>query len=257
MAYLYKNYIYNEKLSTEQNRLLDRLFKLRLSHMSEALETQFLNPNSELEDFMTRFSEIVNYEWDQRQTTKFNKLLKKATLKYPTADFDEAIYEADRMLDTHTIELLQKCEWIDEPKNLLITGSAGAGKTFIANALCIAALHQQKSVKYIRANTLLQESEQARKNGLSYEYTNQMASYDLLVIDDFGLMDLEMDHCRDLFEVIETRDCRKSTMIVSQLPVIKWWDLFKDNTYADACLSRMTSKAYRIECNGRDMRKSQ
>ena len=30
----------------------------------------------------------------------------------------------------------------------------------------------------------------------------------------------------------------------------------KDNTYADACLSRMTSKAYRLECNGRDMRKS-
>ena len=63
--------------------MLDRLFKLRLSHMSEALEKQFLNPNSALEDFTTRITEIINYEWDQRQTTKFNKLLKKATLKYP------------------------------------------------------------------------------------------------------------------------------------------------------------------------------
>ena len=257
MAYLHKNYIYNDKLTAEENLLLDRLFKLRLSHMSEALEKQFLNPNSALEDFTTRITEIINYEWDQRQTTKFNKLLKKATLKYPTADFDESIYEPDRMLDTHTIELLQKCEWIDEPKNLLITGSAGAGKTFIANALCISALRQLRTVKYIRANTLLQESEKARQIGQAYDYTNQMASYDLLVIDDFGLMELDMDRCRDLFEVIETRDCRKSTMIVSQLPVIKWWDLFRDNTYADACLSRMTSKAYRLECNGRDMRKYQ
>lgn len=113
------------------------------------------------------------------------------------------------------------------------------------------------SVKYIRANTLLQESEKARMvSGGSYDYINQMAAYDLLVIDDFGLMELDMDQCRDLFEIIETRDCKKSTMIVSQLPVLKWWDLFKDNTYADACLSRMTSKAYRLECNGRDMRKS-
>ena len=108
MAYFHKNYIYNEQLTADENLLLDRLFKLRLSHMSEALEKQFLNPNTELEDFHTRISEIINYEWDQRQTTKFNKLLKKATLKYPTADFDEDIYEADRMLDTHTIELLQK-----------------------------------------------------------------------------------------------------------------------------------------------------
>ena len=256
MTYRRKEYIYNEHLSSEENLLLDRLYKLRLSHMAEALEKQFLNPNSNLDDFMTRVSDIINYEWDQRQSTKFNKLLKKATLKYPNADFDEAIYEPDRLLDTHTIERLQACEWIDEPKNLLITGSAGAGKTHIANALCICALHQHRTVKYIRANTLLQESERARQNGTTYDYVNKMASYDLLVIDDFGLMELDMDHCRDLFEVIETRDCRKSTMIVSQLPVAKWWDLFQDNTYADACLSRMTSKAYRLECNGHDMRYS-
>ena len=229
--------------------------KLRLSHMSEALEKQFLNPNTALEDFHTRISEIINYEWDQRQSTKFNKLLKKASLKYPTADIDTGMYEPDRMLDTHAIELLQKYKWIDEPKNLLITGSAGAGKTHIANALRITALQQLRTVKYIRVNALLQESEKARQLGHAYDYTNQMALYDLLVIDDFGLMELSMDKCRDLFEFIETRDCKKATMIVSQLPVIKWWDLFKDNTYADACLSRVTSKAYRLECNGRDMRK--
>ena len=257
MSYKHKEYIYNDQLLAEENLLLDRLFKLRLSHMAEALEKQFLNPNSSLDSFMERLSDMINYEWDQRQTTKFNKLRKKATLKYPDADFDEAIYEPDRLLDTHVIERLQTCEWIDEPKNLLITGSAGAGKTHIANALCICALQQMRSVKYIRANTLLQESEKARQSGESYDYINKMADYDLLVIDDVGLMELDMDKCRDLFEIIETRDCRKSTIIVSQLPVIKWWNLFHDNTYADACLSRMTAKAYRLECNGRDMRKSE
>lgn len=256
MAYTIKNYAYNDRLSREENILLDHLYKLKVSHMAAALEKQFLDPNMELEDFHTRISDIINYEWEQRQTAKFNKLLKKATLKYPAADFDETIYEPDRLLDTHTLELLQKCSWIDEPKNLLITGSTGAGKTYIANALCIAALRQMRSVKYIRANTLLQESEKARQNNLALEYINEMAAYDLLVIDDFGLMDLDLDKCSDLFEIIETRDSRKATIIASQLPVIRWWDLFKDNTYADACLSRMTSKAYRLECNGRDMRQA-
>jgi len=257
MAYRQKDYTYNSNLNKEENLLLDRLYKLKLSHMAEELERQFLNPNTELENFHTRISSIINYEWEQRQTKKFNKLKNKATMKYPDADFDQLLSEPDRMLDTHTIELLQKCDWIDEPKNLLITGGAGAGKTHIANALCITALHQLRSVKYIRANRLLQESEKARDEGRAYDYTNEMAAYDLLVIDDFGLMDLDMDKCLALFEIIETRDCHKSTAIVSQLPVIKWWELFGDNTYADACLSRMTHKAYRLECNGRDMRKSQ
>ncbi|MFR5482513.1 MAG: ATP-binding protein [Dorea sp.] len=50
-----------------------------------------------------------------------------------------------------------------------------------------------------------------------------MAGYDLLVIDDFGLMDLNLDKCRDLFEIIEARDCRKSTVIISQMPVANWY----------------------------------
>ena len=50
----------------------------------------------------------------------------------------------------------------------------------------------------------MMESEKARVNSNSYDYTNQMVAYDLLVIDDFGLMELEVDKCRDLFEVIES-----------------------------------------------------
>ena len=70
------------------------------------------------------------------------------------------------------------------------------------------------------------------------------------------LMELDLDKCRDLFEVIDGRDGRHSTIIISQFPVKTWFDMFKDGTYADACLSRLTDKrhSYRIEMNGRSMR---
>lgn len=254
MTYGIKNYNYNDKLTKEQNLLLDKLYKLRMSGMAEEFERQLLNPNTELETFETRFTDIVNYEWSQRENKKFNKLLKQATLKYPDADLDQSIYEPERQLNTHVIELLANCEWLKDPKNLLVTGGAGAGKTYIVCALCIAALHKMYTVKYTRANYLLQESEHAHLHGTYYEYSNKMASYDLLVIDDFGLMDLNMDKCRDLFEIIESRDCRKATIIISQVPVVNWYQLFGNNTYADACLSRMTSKAYRLEFPGSDRR---
>ena len=251
-----KKYIYDKNLTKEENLLLEHLYTFKTSQMAEALKRQFLNPNEDLKDFHTRISDIINYEWQQRQQKKLDKLFAKATLKYPYADFDEALYEPDRMLDIHMIEQLQRCGYIREPRNLLITGSTGTGKTHIANALCIAAMHQFLSAKYIRATTLLQLCVKEENNGTIYEYINELAGYDLLVIDDFGLMELDMDKCRHLFEVIETRDSRKSTIIVSQFPVLKWWDLFQENTYADAVLSRMTKKAYRLECNGRDMRQS-
>lgn len=78
-------------------------------------------------------------------------------------------------------------------------------------------------------------------------------------IDDFGLMELDLDKCRDLFEVIDGRDGRKSTIIISQFPIKSWFDLFREHTYADACLARITDKrhSYRLEMNGISMREAE
>ena len=116
-----------------------------------------------------------------------------------------------------------------------------------------------KSVKYIKANTLMSEMEQARIKSTNLDYLNKLTKLDLLVIDDFGLMDLDLDKCRDLFEVLDTRDGRKSTVVISQFPVSTWFDMFADNTYADACLTRITDKhhTYRLEMNGINMRETE
>lgn len=241
-------------LTTEEMVIIDRLKQMKMSGMADAYEEQIRNPNSDLSSFYERFSNIVNHEWELRFNKKFNRFLKKATLRYPQAAFDDTIYDPARMLDTETIERLATCKWIDEGRNLLITGATGAGKSYISNALCIAAIRQFRTVRYIRANTMMSEMDQARIKGTYLDYVNHLAGLDLLVIDDFGLMELDLDKCRDLFEIIDSRDNHKSTIIVSQLPVKSWYDLFADNTYADACLDRIIHKAFRLELNGKNMR---
>ncbi len=59
----------------------------------------------------------------------------------------------------------------------------------------------------------MSEMEQARIKSTNLDSLNKLTKLDLLVIDDFGLMDL--DKCRDLFEVLDTRDGRKSTVVIS------------------------------------------
>lgn len=242
------------KLTADEMVTIDRLKQMKLSGMAEAYESQILNPNSNLSDFYERFAGIVDFEWELRFNKKFNRFLKKATLRYPQASFDDTIYDPDRMLDVDTIQRLATCKWLDEGRNLLITGATGAGKSYISNALCISAIRLFKTVKYIRANTMMSEMDQARIKGTYLDYINHMSRLDMLVIDDFGLMDLDIDKCRDFFEVIDSRDNIKSTVVVSQFPVKSWYDLFADNTYADACLDRIVHKAYRLELNGKNMR---
>lgn len=215
------------------------------------MEAQILEPNSDLKSFEERIADIINHEWEVRYNKKFTRYLKKATLRYPTADFDDSLYDADRLIDTNSVEELTTCGWIEEGRNLLITGTTGAGKSYLANALCICTLRRFYTCKYIRANTLMNEMDQAKLPDAYMNYVNGLSRVDLLIIDNFGLMNLDLNKCRDLFEIIDSRDNLRSTMIVSQLPVSSWYELFAGSTYADACLDRIIHKAYRLELNGK------
>ena len=57
--------------------------------------------------------------------------------------------------------------------------------------LCITAMHQNRTVKYIRANTLLKESDHARQEGTYFEYSNEMAAYDLMAVSYTHLESLD------------------------------------------------------------------
>lgn len=250
------NTIINPDLRPEEQAVSTRLREMKMSGMAEAFERRVLDPNADLSSFMERITELVNTEWQIRYDKKPNRLLRQAKLRYPQADLDDSIYEADRKLDHASIEKLAACHWIDEGRNLLITGMTSSGKTYLSNALCVSALRKLKTVRYIKASHLMLELEQARMKDTYMDQLALLSKVDLLAIDDFGLMELDLDKCRDLFEVIDGRDGRRSTIIISQSPVKLWFDMFKDGTYADACLSRITDRrhSYRIEMNGRSMR---
>ena len=240
-------------LSTEDYEICSKLKSMRFSGMAQALEELFADPNADLLSFRERVSRLVDAEWELRYTKKLN-YIKKATLKYPCADLDNTIYDPERQLNSRMIEELAKCEWVEQGRNLMITGQTGSGKSYLANALCISALRQFKTVKYIRASHLIDELNRAESLGTYRDYLAQMAAYNLLAIDDFGLMQLDLNKCRNLFEVLESRDPYKSTMVISQFPVKSWYDLFQEHTYADACLTRLLNNSYRLEMNGKNMR---
>ena len=54
---------------------------------------------------------------------------------------------------------------------------------------------------------------------------------------------------------MEDRHAKASTIIASQLPVANWYDVFGDDTIADAVLDRVVHSSHRIELKGESMRK--
>lgn len=126
-------------LTPQEQALIMRLKSFRVPEMAHILEEQLKDPNADLNTFMERMTAMVDAEWQARADKRFNRLMKEAHLRYPAADLDETIYRPERQLDTQTIERLSTCYWIEEGKNLIVTGSSASGKTYLINAFCITA----------------------------------------------------------------------------------------------------------------------
>jgi DNA replication protein DnaC len=84
-----------------------------------------------------------------------------------------------------------------------------------------------------------------------------IARVELLIIDDWGPEKLDDTQRRDLLELIEDRYERRATIITSQIPVDRWYEIIGNPTIAEAIMDRIAHNAYRIELAGESMRKRQ
>lgn len=78
---------------------------------------------------------------------------------------------------------------------------------------------------------------------------------DLLILDDFGLQNLDKPQRDLLTDIIEDRHNRKSTLIASQLPVSAWYEVIGEGTIADAIPDRLVHAAHRMSLCGEPLRK--
>jgi len=95
----------------------------------------------------------------------------------------------------------------------------------------------------------------ARGDGRYARMLKALARTDLLIVDDWGPEKLTDEQRRDLLEIIEDRYERRSTIVTSQVPVDRWYEIIGNPTIADAILDRLVLNAYRIELAGDSMRK--
>jgi DNA replication protein DnaC len=81
------------------------------------------------------------------------------------------------------------------------------------------------------------------------------AGVQLLSLDDWALEPLDAGARRDLYEILEERYGRRSTILTSQIPVDKWHASIGEPTYADAILDRVVHNAHRLQLRGDSLRK--
>lgn len=197
---------------------------------------------------------LLEYEVTLRRQKQFETRARVAKLRH-LASVEDIDYQSPRGLDRALFLKLVACNWIAERRNLLITGAAGLGKSWLACALGHKACRENISVLYARVPRLFADLAIAHGEARYARLLRSLARVKLLILDDWGPEALTAQQARDLLEIIEDRYDKGSLVITSQVPVDRWHDLIGVPTLADAVLDRVIHNAYRIELAGENLRK--
>lgn len=200
-------------------------------------------------------SMLIQAEWEDRENRKVNRYLRTARFRYQ-ASVEEVNFTAGRGLDKTHLLRLADCSFIKKSENILITGPTGVGKSYLASALGHQACICGYKTLYFNTQKLFPQLHMFKADGSYLKQLSKIEKHDLLILDDFGLQPLDNNSRMMLLEIIEDRHGRKSTIISSQLPVAKWYDIIGDSTVADAILDRMAHAAHRLDLQGESLRKN-
>ena len=197
---------------------------------------------------------LVESEWDERHNRKIDRGLKNAKFRYK-ANIEDLIFDQKRNLDKNEVHRLADCTFIGKKQNIIITGSTGVGKSYLASALGYQACINGYKIIYSNTSKLISKLKMAKADGSYIREMLLIEKQDLLILDDFGLQPFDAQGRASLMEIVEDRHGKSSLMITSQVPVKQWFDLIGEKTIADAILDRIVHDSIRIELKGESLRK--
>ena len=235
------------------NQTLEQLKNLRLSGMAEAFQEQLTKPMTDL-DFDSRVALMVEREVLVRENRKMQRRLRQAKFQQK-ACIEDIDYQSSRGINKAKILELSHCNWVRNKLNISITGSTGCGKTYLSCALAHKACLQGFTSRYYRLPRLWGIFKVAKADGSYHNLLAQLAKIDILILDDWGLVNPDVSQRRDLLEILDDRYQQRSTIITSQLPTAHWHEHLNDAVLADAILDRILHNSIPISMTGESMRK--
>ena len=226
-----------------------QLKSIRLSGMAQNLQVRLQEARANDLDYLLFLQNLVEDELARRRERLLNRRLKQAGFPF-LRTLDEFDFGFNPSLDKRLIKELGRCGFIARHENTLLLGPPGVGKTHLAIAFGLSAIHSGFSVLYRSVFDLAPEVIQLPEDKLIKNYVKP----DLLILDELGMKALPPQATDLLLEVIHRRYHNGSTLIATNRPIEDWGSILGDNAAASAILDRFLENIHYAKITGRSYR---
>jgi DNA replication protein DnaC len=233
--------------------LQPRLRRLQLSGMQAAIATRVAEARSRQLDPLEFLVLLLDDELARRETESVHRRIQRARFE-EVCDLRDFDFAYNPELPKAQLWELASGRFIDERASVLLCGPTGVGKTFVAQALGVAACRAGRGVLFTKTSAFLADLAGGRADGSWPVRLRRYLRPHLLILDDFALRDYTAAQAEDLYELVSRRHRQGSLILTTNRAPKDLYPLFPNPVVAEGLLDRLLNSAHIVTMLGRSYR---
>jgi DNA replication protein DnaC len=137
-------------------------------------------------------------------------------------------------------------DYMTKRRNMIWLGPTGCGKSGLATAFLLQAIDRGYRGYFVTFPELLQELFQSLADRSEGKVLRRYLSYDCLVIDEVGYVEVEPAQVGQFFTLMHKRHKKKTTLLTSNLGFSEWGSFLHNVQLTAALIDRLTENSHVI-----------
>ena len=211
----------------QYQKLVDNLTKLNLHNMAASIADYRQQVNDNQISFSEALLKLTDKEITYQQQESLKRRIKRA--RFPIIKrLNDFNYQFQPSINPQQIAEFATMSFLDNQENIIFIGSPGVGKTHLSIGLGIEACRQDVRTLFINCHEL--------------------------ILNELGYLPISTEEAKLLFQIINGRYERKSTIITTNVPLSSWGAVLHSTATAEAILDRLVYHSHVIKIKGKSYR---